>query len=133
MIWKESMTKNVGLWIDHRKAMVVTMMEKGEDLKEIKLEVEKDLEIFADDRRQSGFTEHLNIYYDAVIDCIRDVDSILVFGAGEAKNEFRKRLEKDNLGDRIVDVLTTDKMTDHQIAAKVREYFHTNHLSNKGN
>ena len=50
---------------------------------------------------------------------MRDADSILVFGASEAKNEFRKRLQKDNLGDRIVDVSTTDKMTDHQIAAKV--------------
>ncbi len=30
-------------------------------------------------------------------------------------------------GYRIVDVLTTDKLTDHQIAAKVREYFHDHH------
>ena len=137
MIWKEFMSKNVGLWIDHQKAMVVTMLEKGEALKEIRSEVEKDAEILADDRRQSGFTEHLNIYYDAVIDCMRDADSILVFGAGEAKHEFRKRLEKDNLGDRIVDVLTTDKMTDPQVVAKVREYFHDNHHANdsvrKGN
>jgi hypothetical protein len=58
---------------------------------------------------------------------LRDADSILIFGSGEAKQEFRKRLEKDKkLGDRIVDVLTTDKMTDPQIAAKVREYFHDN-------
>ena len=64
---------------------------------------------------------------------MRDADSILVFGASEAKNEFRKRLEKDNLGDRIVDVSTTDKMTDHQIAAKVWEYFHANQLVRKGN
>lgn len=128
------MTKNVGLWIDHKKAIVVTMSEKGEDIKEIRSEVEQDLEIFADDRRQSSFTEHLNIYYDAAINCMRDADSILIFGAGEAKHEFRKRLERDKqLGNHIVDVLTTDKMTDHQIAAKVREYFHTNHLVSKGN
>ena len=127
------MTKNVELWIDYQKAMVLTMTEKGEDLKEIRSEVERDLEIFADDRRQSGFTERLNIYYDAVINCMRDANSILVFGAGEAKNEFRKRLEKDNLGDRIVDVLTSDKMIDHQIVAKVQEYFHANQLVRKEN
>jgi hypothetical protein len=121
------MTKNVGLWIDHKKAMVVTMLGKGEDIKEIKSEVEQELETSTDDHRQSAATGHLNIYYDAVIDCLRDADSILIFGSGEAKQELRKRLEKDKkLGDRIVDVLTTDKMTDPQIAAKVREYFHDN-------
>ena len=128
------MTKNVGLWIDHKKAMVVTMLEKGEDIKEIKSDVEKELETSTDDHRQSAATGHLNIYYDAVIDCIHDADSILIFGAGEAKHEFRKRLERDKqLGDRIVDVLTTDKLTDPQIAAKVREYFHDHHQHKKQN
>lgn len=121
------MTKNVGLWIDHKKAMVVTISGQGEDIKEIKSEVEQELETSTDDHRQSAATGHLTIYYDAVIDCLRDADSILIFGSGEAKQEFRKRLEKDKkLGERIVDVLTTDKMTDPQIAAKVREYFHDN-------
>jgi hypothetical protein len=123
------MIEKVGLWIDHQKAVIVTILEKGEEIKEIRSEVEKDLEIFADDRRQSSFSEHLNIYYDAVIDCVRDADSILIFGAGEAKDEFRKHFRKDkHLSDRIVDVLTADKMTDRQIAAKVREYFHANHI-----
>ena len=117
------MTRKVGLWIDHKKAVIVSISEKGEEVREIRSEAEKDPEILADDRRQSAFTEHLRIYYDAVIDCVGDVDSILIFGAGEAKDELRKHLERDgNLGDRIV-VLTTDKMTNPQIAAKVREYF----------
>jgi hypothetical protein len=124
------MTKKVGMWIDHKKSVIVTILDKGEDIKEIRSEAEKDLEIFADDRRQSSFLEHLNIYYDAVIDCIRDADSILIFGAGEAKDELRKRLAKDrNLGYRILDVLTDDKMTNHQIAAKVRYYFAESHLA----
>jgi hypothetical protein len=124
------LTKKVGLWIDHKKAVIVTMLEKGEEIKEIRSEVEKDLEIFADDRRQSSFSEHLNIYYDAVINCMGSADSILIFGAGEAKYEFKKRLERDEqLGDRIVDILTVDKMTDPQIAAKVRQYFAEPHLA----
>ena len=55
---------------------------------------------------------------------IRDADSILLFGPGEAKGELKKRLEKDKLGARIEAVETEDAMTDRQIAAKVREYFH---------
>jgi hypothetical protein len=69
------------------------------------------------------FTAHLNIYYEAVIASLRDAESILIFGPGEAKGELKKRLEKSNLGGRIVGVETSDKMTDRQIAAKVRQYF----------
>jgi hypothetical protein len=66
---------------------------------------------------------HLNIYYDAVIASIRDAESILIFGPGEAKGELKKRLEKQDLGGRIVGIETTDRMTDRQIASKVRRYF----------
>ena len=77
----------------------------------------------ASDRRQRAFTGYLNVYYDAVIASIRDAESILIFGPGDAKGELKKRLKKDNLGGRIVCIETVDKMTDRQIAAKVRKYF----------
>ena len=48
----------------------------------------------------------------------------LIFGPGEAKGELKKRLKKSKLDGRIARVETVDKMTDRQIAAKVREYFH---------
>jgi hypothetical protein len=77
----------------------------------------------ADDTRERKFTGHLNIYYNAVIASIRDAESILIFGPGEAKGELKKRLEGDKLGGRIVSIETVDKMTDRQIAAKVRQHF----------
>ena len=77
----------------------------------------------ADDVRQRELTGHLNIYYDEVVSCIREADSILILGPGEAKGELKKRLEKDNLGGRIVGIETADKMTDPQIVAQVREHF----------
>jgi hypothetical protein len=47
----------------------------------------------------------------------------LIFGPGEAKGELTKRLERIDLSGRIVSVETVDKMTERQIAAKVRRYF----------
>jgi hypothetical protein len=61
--------------------------------------------------------------YDAVVACIRDAEAILVFGPGEAKGELKKRLKKANLSGRIVGMETVDKMTDHQVASKVRQHF----------
>ena len=134
----KSMRTRVGVWIDHRKAMIVAVTDKGEEIALIISKVEKQLrrsgdsplkgpfesqQVPASDSRQRTFTGHLSIYYDAVIASMRDAESILIFGPGEAKGELKKRLERDNLGGRIVGIETADKMTDRQIAAKVREYF----------
>ena len=136
------MNTQIGLWIDHRKAIVVVITEQGEKIEEIGSEVEKQLQrsgdrplkgnyeavqVPADDRRQRDFTKHLNIYYAAVIAVIRDAESILIFGPGEAKGELKEQLEKNHLGGHIVDIETVDKMTNPQIAAKVREYFANEH------
>jgi hypothetical protein len=132
------MKTTVGLWIDHRKAIIVAVTDKGEETKLIISKVEKQpgrfagirsttpyesQQVRADDSRERKFTGHLNLYYDAVIACIRDAEAILIFGPGEAKGELQKRIKKNNLGGRIVGIETIDKMSDRQIAAKVRQYF----------
>lgn len=132
------MKTKVGLWIDHRKAIIVAVTEKGEEMGLVISKAEKQLrrsgdsplkgaydplQVPAADSRQRTLTGYLNIYYDAVIASIRDAKSILIFGPGDAKGELKKRLERNNLGGRIVGVETVDKMTDRQIAAKVRKYF----------
>ena len=127
------MKKTVGLWIDHQKAVIVSVTGAEEEINLIQSDIEEQRieeqgrqngrSIPSDDIRLRVLTEHLNNYYETVISCIRDAESILLFGPGEAKGELKKRLEKDNLGDRIVGVETADKMTDNQIAAKVKEHF----------
>jgi hypothetical protein len=132
------MKRAAGLWIDHRKAVIMVITDKGEATQLIISKVEKQLrrsgdsplkgpyeaqQVPLEDSRQRLFTGHLNIYYDAVIACLRDIDAILIFGPGEAKGELKKRLVENKLGGRIVGVETVDKMTDRQIAAKVRQHF----------
>jgi hypothetical protein len=132
------MRKKVGIWIDHKKAIVVTVTDKGEEIGLVISKVEKQLrrsgdsplqgayeplQVPADDSRQRAYTGHLNMYYDAVIGAVRDAESILIFGPGEAKEELKKRFEGHRLGERVRGVETVDKMTDRQIAAKVRERF----------
>jgi stalled ribosome rescue protein Dom34 len=122
------MQKTVGLWIDHKKAVVVFVDGRDTELQVISSDIEKHhrhsgVATPADDIRQRELTEHLNRFYDEVVHCIRDTESILVLGPGEAKGELSKRLEKDNLGRRIVGIKTSDKITDKQIIALVRGYF----------
>jgi hypothetical protein len=126
-----------GLWIDHRKAVIVTVTGKGEEVLEVKSHVEKQLSRFegersttpypaqlvpADDSRQRDLTGHLDRYYDEVIFHLHDAELLLIFGPGEAKGELAKRIKDANLFGHLASVETADKMTDHEIAAKVRLY-----------
>ena len=101
--WKvNNMKKQVGLWIDHRKAVIVMITEAGEEIKKISSNMEKHVRFTGGRASEDGSTEdvkdrqfgnHLNNFYDAVISVIRDAGSILIFGPGEAKGEMAKRLE----------------------------------------
>ena len=125
------MKRDVGLWLDHRKAVIVIVTDESEETKIIESNMEKHVRFSSgssepgqgEDVRDRQFQNRLNRYYDDVIACIGDAESIQIFGPGEAKGELVKRLERDEIGGRIVGIETVDKMTDRQIAERVRQQF----------
>jgi hypothetical protein len=130
------MKKNIGLWIDHREAVLVILTEDTEEIRHIPSSGEKHgrshsktpeglKEVTAEDQQDRKFENQLNKYYDEVIAAVRGADTIQIFGPGEAKGELKKRIDRDGLKAHILVVETTDKMSDRQIAAKVRERFLT--------
>jgi hypothetical protein len=127
------MKKEIGLWIDHRKAVIVIVSDEGEEVREIISHMEKHTRFSSggsedgssEDVRDRQFGDHLNDYYDQVIAAVRDGHSIQIFGPGEAKGELEKRLENEGLKGRVLAIEAADKMTDRQIAAKVRRRFPT--------
>ena len=132
------MDNPTGIWIDHRKAVIVHLTDGGDHVTTIESHVEKHPErsgdspltgayearqVPADDSRQRALTGDLNRYYDTVIATLSDHENLLIFGPGEAKGEFHKRLAKLKPQAQVAAVETADKMSDHQIVAKVRAYF----------
>ncbi len=132
------MKKEIGLWIDHRDAIIVILTDGGEEIKHITSNSGKHIrysgsshsktlegskEVTSEDQRDRKFGNNLNKYYDEVIATIRDAESIQIFGPGEAKGELEKRIEHEGLKAHILAIETVDKMTDRQISAKVRERF----------
>ncbi|HKI53833.1 MAG TPA: hypothetical protein VJ987_06885 [Anaerolineales bacterium] len=127
------MKKNIGLWIDHREAVIVELTGKGEQITRIKSDAEKQIRVEGGSRqdglqtteaiRGKKLDSNLGKYFDEIITHIRDAELIQIFGPGDAKNELVKRLGKDGLKERIVEIETMDNMTDNQIVAKVREQF----------
>lgn len=121
-----------GIWIDHRKAVIVIVSDQGEKTQQIESDMEKHVRFSGGSRSEQGggedqqdrqFTGHLNTYYDEVITHLGNVESILIFGPGEAKGELEKRLASKGFGGRVVGVETVDKLTDRQIAARIRQHF----------
>jgi hypothetical protein len=117
-----------GVWIDHEKAVVAVAREDDIRTRTVRSSVgphphwagaqdgggEKKYE----ERR----TQELNRFYDDVIAQLDPLASLYVFGPGEAKLEFRKRLEHASRFAHVpVHVESSDRLTDAQIVAKVRE------------
>jgi hypothetical protein len=131
------MDAQAGIWIDHRRAVIVEFAATGELVKTIESHVEKHAErsgdspmkgryearqVPADDSRQRALTGELRQFYDTVIAALPEKSSLLVFGPGEAKGELRTRLA--TLNPRMVVALeTADKMSEGQIVAKCRAHF----------
>ncbi len=129
------MKSAAGLWIDHTQASIVLLVAGEEKTERISSDVEKHVRFSGgsrsdgpgisqeEDQQDKRHQNQLGEYYDRVIALIRAADAILIFGPGEAKGELQQRLEREGLSERIVGVEAADKMTDRQIAAKVRLHF----------
>jgi stalled ribosome rescue protein Dom34 len=129
------MHEQIGVWIDHREAFIVSAANKddSETTQHLPSGIEKRAHYSghssedgsAEDRRDHQYQTHLERYYDQVIAQLKDSKSILIFGPGEAKIELRKRFTHKGHGEKIVAVEAADRMTEPQIRAKVRHYFET--------
>jgi hypothetical protein len=124
------MEKKVGLWIDHKKAVIFSMTDEGAEIKRISSELKENVPSSGGAQKESAeehgdkrLNRQQNNYYDEVLAYICQAESILIFGPGEAKVELRKRIENMELHGYIVGIETVDKMTDNQIVAKIRQHF----------
>jgi hypothetical protein len=127
------MRTQVGVWIDHKKAVIATIADGNEEeMRHVTSHMEAHArysgaaqEDGAENQRDRRFTGHLNKYYDEVVAGIRGADALLILGPGEAKIELEARILLEPRAPDIVGIEAADKMTDRQVAARVRERFLT--------
>lgn len=135
------MTNNTGLWIDHKKAILVIQNKEEAKIETIESEVGRHVAYRGashtrapysaqyqqgDNQLDNKFNEHLNKYYDKVIARLQKAKAILIFGPGEAKHELEKRIAHTKAKVQVVGVESADKMTERQISTKVQKYFAQN-------
>ena len=135
------MQKQVGLWIDHRKAVIVTIENGTVVTREMESNMEKHTRFSSgshskaantpqgpesEDSRDRQFEGHLDKYYEKIKSIIHDADSIWIIGPGEAKIELESYLKNYAICGSITGVEPADKLTNKQITSKVRSYFNVN-------
>ena len=142
------MKRYVGIWVDRKKAVIVTRREPERSYEEdeqitvteISSDTERKVrlaggsrtrnrpwgpqEVAVDSKIESRQKQQLKKYYHQIIEIIKDADKIMIMGPGEAKLELKKEIEKSkSLITKIAGVYTRDKMTAKQVSAEVRSYF----------
>lgn len=126
-----------GLWIDHRKCVIILINDNKIEKIIINSNTEKHLRHFdgkthtnsfesqkvkADDKQERHFMAHLNAYFNKIISYIHEAEFILIFGPGEAKRELLKRINKNKISGQIEEIETSDKMSNPQIVEKVKKH-----------
>ena len=135
------MEKQVGIWIDSKKAIIVSLDgQKEEKITEIDSEVENsvyhnkegnkgtfsgshhgDSETKFDNRKK----EEMNYYLKSVMNYIKKSDYLYIFGPGETKTKLEQKIHDDKSLEKInlKAVETSDNMTLNEIVAKVKDFY----------
>jgi hypothetical protein len=140
------MSRQVGIWIDDTKAVIVSASAERITSMTVESDVGPDArhsaeavdpatdgprDAQAEKRYERRFSERLDLYYGGldryygeVIGQLGEPNALLIFGPGEAKLQLEERLRRSKvLPACIVEIETTDKLTDPQIVAKVRKHY----------
>jgi hypothetical protein len=133
------MKKKIGIWLDFREANLITLRGKSETFETILSEIDTSrpkggsrsktpwgpMETVSEKAHLERRKHEEKIYFDKIIDAVKDADEVYIFGPAQAKEGLVKAIkEKSNLFQPwLGDVETSDSMTKNQKIAQVRDFF----------
>ena len=127
------MTCKMTVWLDHKRALVVTGCRREITTDCIELEELPSSHagggqgphgVDPEQRRDTRHAQNLQRYYDRIIERLARADQIHVMGPGQAKLELKRRIQEHKpLSGLPISLETVDRLTDPQIVARAREIF----------
>lgn len=133
------MIKNVGLWVDHEKAFIVSIINGNAQMSKMESDVESHIKTLGGSRSKTPYApqdvsterklegrrkKHLQSYYKQLISSFKDADQVYIFGPGEARSELEKEMKKSkNISQKITANECCDNLTERQIIAKVKKFY----------
>ncbi len=142
------MKNKTGIWIDHKRAVIINFNEKNEEKIyriDSGFEGKEREEGQGNDHNtarmgthfisdEKGFEnrqkEDLRKFYLEVILRISEDSEVYIFGPASAKDELATKIRNyESLKISITKIEPAERMTENEIAAKAREYFHVEKLA----
>ncbi|MHC4479932.1 MAG: hypothetical protein ACYS8K_03110 [Planctomycetota bacterium] len=134
----------LGVWLDHREAYLLWVSEDGQaELQHARADYPEKAERVerAMSGRQGvygGLAPHAELhekqrraavqFYEKIFRAIRKAENVYIFGPGQARKELHKRLrEHKDFNGHIRAVESAEKMSEPQMAARVRSFFDLPH------
>lgn len=134
--------KQTGIWIDGKKAIVVTLNENDNQVTVIPSNIE-DKTNYQQEGDKGSFMgqqhishektfderkkNQLNAFLQEVICSLKDVDGIYICGPAEVKIHLRKEVENNkNLEKVFRGIDSCEQMTENQLIAKVKNFYAQN-------
>lgn len=130
--------KNTGIWLDKKKAVIVTIENGKEMLQTIDSAIENynvtanrhvggAQEIVKDVKYLEREKHQLKAYFKDITQQLKKSDALVLFGPAETSRKFAKELEENykSISIKVKAVQKADSMTDNQIKAWVKEFFHS--------
>jgi hypothetical protein len=120
--------KKLGIWMDHASAHIMEFTADSGETKTIESKFTHQVKEFSLSKSENlmhNKEQHEQAdYYKKISHIIRDYQEVILFGPTDAKTELFNLLKSDSLFDKLkIEVRQTDKMTENQQHAFVRNYF----------
>lgn len=144
------MQKSTGIWVDHRKAVIVSLMGEHQSIETVESDVQTQPAKESGGKGAGGqnskgagnptripegqegrnFEQHIKKFYREVESNLDGAVSILIFGPGQAPKELKKHLESNKrFSDIDIETEAADRMSTEEVVRKTREHFHPGEAS----
>lgn len=140
---KEKSVIKMGVWLDHATAFILKFDDGEAAIMEfidspydrrVRIDGEgSDTARFGPDHHSASSNEdrkhnikenELDRYFDLLEERLQEADDILLFGPTNTKEQLHNRMEDNkHFKDKTITVKATERLTDHQMIAYVREFF----------
>jgi hypothetical protein len=120
--------KRLGIWMDHSNAHLIEFEADTKDVKAIESKFTHQEKESSLQRSESLMhnkeQQQQGAYYKQLGEVIKNYDEVILFGPTDAKTELSNLLSADPHFSKIkIEVKQTDKMTENQEQAFVRDHF----------
>jgi hypothetical protein len=132
--------KKIGIWIDHKSAILVSLQGEKQEVAHIESGADSHYKpsggwkasgtsvaqaVSKEQTADERLKHQLHLYYQQVAAEADKAERAYICGPGVAKTELEKEMLKNkSLHVKIEAVETCDKMTEKQVVAKVKSFFH---------